>query len=56
MPEFQVWYNHMRLHSYLDGKTPAEVWNGVDIFTQGYQDEYWFEAWDGVLTGVYLPT
>lgn len=56
LPEFQVWYNHIRPHSYLDGKTPMEVWNGVDIFIQGYKNEYWFEAWDGLLTGFYLPT
>jgi len=56
LPEFRLWYNHIRSHSNLDGKTPAEVWDGVDIFTQGYKSQHWFERWDGLLTGFYLPT
>ena len=26
------WYNHERPHDYLQGRTPAEVWAGIDIF------------------------
>ena len=52
--QFRFWYNHIRPHQNLRGKTPAEVWNGKDIFTKGYKQEYWFEAWDGLLTGYYL--
>jgi len=27
------WYNHERPHDHLHGRTPAEVWAGVDVFT-----------------------
>jgi hypothetical protein len=54
LAQFRFWYNHIRPHQNLRGKTPAEVWNGRDIFTKGYKQEYWFEAWDGLLTGFYL--
>lgn len=54
--DFQFWYNSVRPHSYLDGKTPNEVWNSVDVFTQGYKRAIWYEKWDGLLTGYYLKT
>ncbi len=52
---FQFWYNHVRPHQNLGGRTPAEVWNGASVFTRRPKREYWFEAWDGLLTGWYLP-
>lgn len=52
--QFRFWYNHIRPHQNLDGKTPAEVWRGADIFAKEPKKEYWFEAWDGLLTGFYL--
>ncbi len=52
--QFRFWYNHVRPHQHLKGRTPAEVWNGVDVFTRRQKQESWFEAWDGLLTGVYL--
>ncbi len=52
--QFGFWYNHVRPHSNLEGRTPAEVWAGQDIFTRTKKKEYWFEAWDGLLTGFYL--
>ena len=54
LAQFRFWYNHVRPHQNLSGRTPAEVWNGKDIFTKGHKQEYWFEAWDGLLTGFYL--
>lgn len=54
LTRFRFWYNHVRPHQHLCGRTPAEVWKGQDVFTEGYKREYWFEAWDGLLTGVYL--
>jgi len=49
---FRFWYNHVRPHDYLDGATPAEVWCGK----KGNADRAkWFEAWDGLLNGYYLP-
>ncbi len=52
--QFQFWYNHVRPHQRLDSRTPAEIWQGIDIYTQRPKQEYWFEAWDGLLTGYYL--
>ncbi len=28
----RTWYNHDRPHDHLQGRTPAEVWAGIDIF------------------------
>ena len=56
LAQFRFWYNHVRPHQNLDGRTPAEVLNGTDIFSKGYKQEYWFEAWDGLLTGFYLTS
>jgi putative transposase len=56
LPQFQFWYDQVRTHSYLDGKTPMEAWNNVDVFRSGYKRAYWFEDWDGLLTGYYLQT
>jgi len=55
LPLFRFWYNHVRPHQYLDDKTPAEVWAGDDIFQRRSKKEYWFETWDGLLGGYYLP-
>jgi transposase InsO family protein len=51
---FRFWYNHVRPHQHLDGRTPAEVWSEQEIFTTKAKKEYWFEAWEGLLTGYYL--
>lgn len=52
--EFRFFYNHVRPHQNLDGATPAEAWSGVNPHASRIQDEYWFEAWDGLLCGYYL--
>ena len=54
LAQFRFWYNHVRPHQNLYGSTPAEAWRSADIFTKGPKKEYWFEAWDGLLTGIYL--
>lgn len=51
---FRYWYNHLRPHQNLDGKTPAEAWRGDNPYTKSPKQEYWFEAWDGLLTGYEL--
>ena len=28
----RAWYNHERPHDHLQGRTPAEVWAGIDVF------------------------
>lgn len=29
---FWFWYNHVRPHQHLQGRIPAEVWQGTDIY------------------------
>lgn len=52
--EFRFFYNHVRSHQNLAGATPAEAWAGVNPYTTRFKQEYWFEAWDGLLQGYYL--
>ena len=54
LKQFTCWYNHVRPHQHLQGRTPAEVWQGKNIYTQTIKEEVFFEAWDGLLTGYYL--
>jgi transposase InsO family protein len=32
LEEVRAWYNHLRPHDPLHGRTPAEVWAGIDVF------------------------
>jgi putative transposase len=32
LSEIRTWYNHDRPHDHLQGRTPAEVWAGIDVF------------------------
>jgi len=52
--EFRFWYNHVRPHQNLQGATPAEAWSRVDPYAVPVRQDYWFEAWDGLLQGYYL--
>jgi transposase InsO family protein len=52
--EFRFFYNHVRPHQNLDGRTPAEAWARVNPHVTRFKREYWFEAWDGLLAGYYL--
>lgn len=52
--QFRFWYNHVRPHQHLKGKTPAEIWQGRDIYQQKIKKEYSFNAWEGLLTGYFL--
>ncbi|MEW8659801.1 MAG: integrase core domain-containing protein [Candidatus Thiodiazotropha endolucinida] len=51
---FRVWYNHVRPHQHLNGRTPAEVWAGIDCYAAPPKQCEHFEAWDGLLTGYNL--
>jgi transposase InsO family protein len=51
---FRNWYNHVRPHQNLDGRTPAEAWSGINPYVTPTKQEQWFEAWDGLLTGYHL--
>lgn len=50
---FRLWYNHVRVHQHLNGRTPAEVWSRTAPGRRGKSVE--FNAWGGALAGVYLP-
>jgi transposase InsO family protein len=32
LTRIRQWYNHARPHDHLQGRTPAEVWAGIDVF------------------------
>ena len=51
---FAFWYNAVRPHQNLNGRTPLETWHGVDPYRQAPKREEWFEAWDGLLQGYHL--
>lgn len=50
--EFRAWYNHVRPHQHLHGRTPAEAWKGAARSTS---DPEFYSSWDGLLTGWYFP-
>ncbi len=54
LTQFSFWYNQVRPHQNLSGRTPAEVWRGIDVYQVTPKEEYGFEAWEGLLTGIYL--
>jgi putative transposase len=54
LAEFRFFYNFVRPHQNLDGRTPAEAWAGKNPFATKIKSEYWFETWDGLLQGYYL--
>lgn len=51
---FCYWYNHVRPHQNLNGRTPADAWCGINPYAKQPKQEYWFEAWDGLLAGYEL--
>lgn len=52
--DFSFWYNCVRPHQHLDGRTPVEAWCGVDPYARVPKHVEVFAAWDGLLTGFYL--
>jgi len=54
LTEFRFFYNHVRPHQHLGGATPAKAWDGINPHVTRFKQEYWFEAWDGLLQGYYL--
>jgi putative transposase len=51
--EFRTWYNHIRPHQHLGGRTPAEAWNGI---CRSMAEPKFYSTWDGLLTGWYFPS
>ena len=54
LDDFLDWYNHVRPHQHLGGRTPAEVWTGANPYVTAAKSVRYFSAWDGMLTGFYL--
>lgn len=55
LASFRTWYNRVRPHQNLGGRTPWEAWRDIDPFTRRIRFRRWFSAWDGLLQGeVYL--
>ena len=53
LKEYRFWYNFVRPHQHLDGRTPAEAWERKRKCSFSGKNEHWFEAWDGLLKGLY---
>ena len=53
---FRTWYNKVRTHNNLSGKTPDEVWERANVSKHSFENCYYFNQWDGRLTGFYHPT
>jgi Transposase and inactivated derivatives len=51
MPQFSFWYNTVRPHQNLGGRTPLEAWNNIDPYAKTPRHVIRHSAWDGVLTG-----
>jgi hypothetical protein len=51
---FAHWYNQIRPHQNIDGRTPMEAWTGIDPYRSAPKQALWFQAWEGLLTGFYL--
>jgi transposase InsO family protein len=51
---FKFWYNEVRSHDRLEGRTPMEAWNGIDPYRTAPKAAHRFGGWDGLLTGYYL--
>ncbi len=52
--EFRVWYNLLRPHQHLGGRTPFEAWHKIDPYRRPPKDVQFCTVWDGLLTGYYL--
>ncbi|MCO7227589.1 integrase core domain-containing protein [Pleionea sp. CnH1-48] len=50
---FRFWYNHVRTHDYLDGKTPTQCWDSTKHSNR--EKAQWFDKWRGLLRGYYIP-
>ena len=51
LAEFGAWYNVLRPHNHLDGRTPYEAWHDIDPFRRSPREIRYVVGWDGLLTG-----
>jgi putative transposase len=49
MTRFRAWYNFLRPHQHLDGRTPADAWEGRTVRVGGGSKLY--QDWGGALRG-----
>ncbi|RYH66479.1 MAG: transposase [Alcaligenaceae bacterium] len=54
--EFADWYNELRPHQNLNGRTPVEAWNNVDPFhaPKPPRDVRFVQRWDGLMGGFHV--
>jgi len=50
---FRIWYNHIRFHNNLEGRTPSQAWDGK--VPRSTKQPWYFSQWDSVLTGFFFP-
>ena len=53
LDDFRCWYNHCRPHQHLQGRTPAEVWDGHKA-PINRPDPVRIRFWNGALNGYYF--
>ncbi len=53
---FRCWYNHIRTHQHLHGKTPCEAYHSLPVAMRKSGDTIpsWFSAWQGKLAGYWF--
>jgi transposase InsO family protein len=49
--QFRFWYNAVRPHQHLGGRTPVQVRRGIDPYRTPPRRVLWYETWDGRLRG-----
>ncbi len=54
LDDFSFWYNHIRPHRNLNGRTPVEAWNRVEPYSQAPKSCRKYSAWGGMLTGFHI--
>jgi len=52
--DFRFWYNLARPHQHLGGRTPDQVWRGIDPYKAAPKSVAEFSAWNGRLKGLVL--
>ena len=51
LAQFRFWYNAVRPHQHLGGRTPLQVWRCIDPYRRPPRRALWFEGWNGRLRG-----